>query len=282
MTIQRTIDLHAHTTASDGDHSPLDLVRLASKIGLTAVAITDHDTTSGVSPAAVELGRQLGVEVVAGIELSVEFSKGQLHMLGCFLDPQSPELLSRLTLLQDNRLRRNERIVEKLQNLGIDITLDDIRAAAGGDVVGRPHFARVLMDKGAVSTMQQAFDQYLADGAAAHVPKDKLTAAEAIGLLHNAGAKAILAHPNNLKRTPLDTEREILRLKDLGLDGIEARYSLHTPEETARYLELADRHGLLTSGGSDFHGPSVKPNIRLGHVEGDLPAPTCILDSLRR
>ncbi len=281
MNTLRTIDLHTHTTASDGDQSPVELVRLAAQAGLTAIAITDHDTTDGVSPAAIELGIKLGVEVVAGIELSVEFNAGQLHLLGYCLNPHSPKLLTRLAILQDNRIRRNERIVEKLQNLGIDITLDDIRAAAGGDIVGRPHFARVLLDIKAVSSMQEAFDKYLADGALAHVPKDKLIPREAIDLIHSAGGKAVLAHPNNLKRSILDTESEILRLKGFGLDGIEARYSLHTPEDTARFLELAERYELLTTGGSDFHGPSVKPKIMLGHVEGELPAPTSLLVSLR-
>ncbi len=277
----RTIDLHTHTTASDGDQSPIDLVTLASNGGLTAIAITDHDTTAGISPDAVALGGQLGVEVIAGIELSVEFSGGQLHLLGYFIDPSSPILLTRLTLLQDNRIRRNERIVEKLRDLGIDITLNEIRAAAGGDVVGRPHFAKVLIQKGVVSTMQEAFDKYIADGALAHVPKDKLTPTEAINLIHAAGGKAVLAHPNNLKRSPAETEQEILRLKEYGLDGIEARYSRHTPEDTSRYLDMAARLALLTSGGSDFHGPTVKPTVFLGHVENDRPAPTNLLDALR-
>ncbi|HZP84676.1 MAG TPA: PHP domain-containing protein [Chthonomonadaceae bacterium] len=277
---ERTIDLHAHTTASDGDQTPTELVRRAAEIGLTAIAVTDHDTTAGVAEALVA-GKQYGIEVVPGIELSAEIEKGQCHMLGYLIDPQDATLLRRLEEVLDNRDARNEKIVGKLQALGCAITLDEVREIAGGEVVARPHFARVLLNKGYVGSMQEAFDVYLAKGAKAYVDRVRLSPEECIALVHGAGGVAVLAHPNNLQSDAAETEAEIARLQALGLDGIEARYSQHTPEDTARYLALADRLGLLTTGGSDFHGPSVKPTVLLGHVEGDLPAPTALLDALK-
>ena len=276
----RTLDLHAHTTASDGDHSPTALVRHAWERGLTAIAVTDHDTTAGVAEA-LEAGKQYGVEVVPGIELSAEIEQGQCHILGYLIDPNSPRLLTRLKEVIENRDNRNEKIVGKLQALGFDITLAEIEAVSGGTVVARPHFAKILLQKGYISSMQEAFDVYLAKGAKAYVERDRLTQAESIALIHEAGGLAILAHPNNLKQDEAGTEATLSLLQSLGLDGIEARYNRHTPEDTARYLALANRLGLLTSGGSDFHGPTVKPTVYLGHVEGELPAPNAVLEALK-
>ena len=274
----RGIDLHAHTTASDGDQSPTQLIALAKAAGLAAIAVTDHDTTDGVGEA-LEAGMRLGVEVIPGIELSAEIDsepgqRGQCHILGLGIDPRNPTLLARLHKIQDNRINRNARMVEKLNSLdelksrNIHITLAEVEAEAGGDIVARPHFAKVLMAKGLVGSVQEAFNEYLGENAKAHVPRDSVTPEEAIRLIHDAGGVAILAHPNNCKRgTPEATEQYILQLRAKGLDGIEARYNLHSPEDTARYLDLASRHGLLTSGGSDFHGLSVKPKVKLGAVE---------------
>jgi len=277
----RTLDLHTHTTASDGDHSPTQLVQHAQEVGLTTLAVTDHDTTAGVAEAQ-EAGRRLGVEIVPGIELSAEIDFGQCHILGLLIDPANPTLNDRLREVIENRDKRNARIVEKMQReLGFDITLEEVEAESGGQVVARPHFAKVMLRKGYVTSMQQAFDEYLGKGAKAYVERDRLTPEECVTLIHGAGGVAILAHPNNLKRDEADTEAEILNLKSVGMDGIEARYNRHTPEDTARYLALAARHGLLTSGGSDFHGPTVKPTVYLGHIEGDRPAPLELLEKLK-
>ena len=277
----RSIDLHAHTTASDGDQTPTQLVERAAALGLTALAVTDHDTTAGVAEA-LEAGKRRGIEVVPGIELSAEVSHGQCHLLGFLIDPESRPLRNRLQEVVENRERRNERIVARMRDeLGFDITLEEVEAVAGGLIVARPHFARVLVNKGYVGSMQEAFDVYLGKGARAYVERDRLTPEEAISLIHQAGGVAVLAHPNNLKRDPEGTEAEIRALQAQGLDGIEARYNRHTPEENTRYLALAERLGLLTSGGSDFHGPSVKPDVLLGHVEGELPAPTELLPALK-
>jgi predicted metal-dependent phosphoesterase TrpH len=283
----RVIDLHAHTTASDGEHSPTELVEKAVKIGLAALAVTDHDTTDGVAEA-LATGEKLGLEVVPGIELSAEpphtptASRSQCHILGLFIDPASAPLLKRLEEVIRNRNLRNARIIERIQKeLDWKITLEEVEAAAGGDVVARPHFARVMVDKGYVQSVKEAFDLSLGKGGKAYVDRDRLTAEEAIQLIHSAGGVAVLAHPNNLKMDEQDTEHEIRRLQSLGLDGIEARYNLHTPGENSRYLALADRLNLVTSGGSDFHGLSVKPTVHLGHVEGNRPAPYSLLDALQ-
>ena len=280
----RTIDLHSHTTASDGDHSPAALVEAAAKIGLSAIAVTDHDTTDGIAEAQ-EAGRRLGVEIVPGIELSAEFSKGQCHVLGLCVNPASEPLNFRLREVVRNRNARNAQIVEKMQNDGINITLAEVEAIAGGagekTIIARPHFAAALIRKGIVASVPEAFERFLAKGKPYYADRDRLTPEEAFRLIHAAGGIAILAHPNNMNRDEAETETEIRRLHTLGMDGIEARYNRHTPQDTERYLALAGRLGLLTSGGSDFHGPSVKPTVFLGHVEGDQPAPSELLDALK-
>ena len=279
----RCIDLHTHTTASDGDHSPTQLIERAHSIGLKAIAVTDHDTTDGVLEAQLA-GNRLGIEVIAGIELSAEPPRqGQCHLLGLFIDPENLALLSRLKEVVTNRNLRNSRIIEKMQrDLGWEIELAEVEAEAGGDIVARPHFAKVLLKKGLVPDFQTAFDVYLGTGGKAYVERDRLSPREAINLIHGAGGVAILAHPNNFKfDDPAETEAEIRGLQALGLDGFEARYNLHTPQDTARYLALAEKLGMLTAGGSDFHGETVKKKVFLGHVEGDAPAPYLLIEALR-
>ena len=278
--MSRTIDLHAHTTASDGDHSPTALVERAAHIGLTALAITDHDTTAGVAEAQAA-GARWGIAIVPGIELSAEFPNGQCHVLGLYINPQSPVLNQRLEAVVAGRNERNARIAAKMQAHGLSITLADVEAIAGGDIVARPHFAQALIDKGVVASVPEAFEKYLTKGGLFYEERERLLPAEAFALIHAAGGVAILAHPNNLKRDAAETEREILIFRALGLDGIEARYNRHTQEDNARYLALAAKHNLHTSGGSDFHGASVKPTVFLGHVEGQQPAPAELLAELQ-
>jgi len=279
--VLRTIDLHAHTTGSDGDHTPSQLIERAATLGLTAIAVTDHDTTAGVKEA-LKVAALHGIEVVPGIELSGEVERGQCHLLGYFIDIEDQRLSKRLQDVVEMRNNRNAIIVEKMQSsLGFNITLQEVEAVAGGEIVARPHFARVLLEKGYVSSMQEAFDVYLGKGGKAYVDRMRITPEEAIDLVHGAGGVIVLAHPNNLKRSEEETEREVRRLVDAGLDGIEARYNRHTVNDTARYLQLASKLGILTSGGSDFHGKTVKPDVFLGHVEGITPAPTVLLETIR-
>jgi len=262
------IDLHTHTTASDGTLDPADLVRKAASDGLKAVAITDHDTVGGLSQA-LRAGKETGVEVIPGCELSIDFKSGQMHILGLFLPDPPQGLQATLDDLQDRRNNRNDRILGMLRDAGVDVTLKEIQELAGEASIGRPHIARVLVQKGVVESIDQAFKQYIGPGGAAYVPKDKLDPETAIRILKQEGATVILAHPYSLE---IDTEelRELLsRLKEQGLEGVEAYYSEHTPEQTRTYLQLCSELDLLVSGGSDFHG-SVKEDVGLGTGKGNL------------
>jgi predicted metal-dependent phosphoesterase TrpH len=273
------IDLHAHTTASDGSLTPTELVSLAAEIGLQALAVTDHDTVDGLVEAT-NAAKDAGIEFVPGIELAVTYPTGRFHMLGYFIQHDNPTLCDRLHLLKDNRANRNARIVEKLNALGIDVTLDDIVRESGGGQVGRPHMAAALVKKGVVTTFQEAFDKYIADGAAAHVPKDKISLEQGLKLIHTAGGLAVMAHPSSLKLSDSALAARLPRLRDLGLDGIECYYSQHEPARTAWLLEQAQRAGLLATGGSDFHG-TPKPHVQLGVFHEGGSAPYSVLESMK-
>ncbi|WP_462324780.1 PHP domain-containing protein [Desulfoplanes sp.] len=273
------IDLHSHSTASDGTLTPTELVKHASDLGLRALALTDHDTTNGLHEA-MEAGKQYGVEVIPGCELSVTFQPGFMHIVGLWVPPDAPHLNTVLKDLRDKRATRNERIIAKLNGLGIDVTYREILDLAGDGTVGRPHFARVLMQKGIVSSIQQAFDQYLGSTGSAYIPKDKLTPEMAIRALNKEQATIVLAHPYSLDLSGDAEAAEIERLGKLGIDGLEAYYSLHSPSQTKKYLDLCKRFELLPSTSSDFHG-SVKPDIELGVGRGNLEGPYTILQAFK-
>ncbi|MEF8822556.1 MAG: PHP domain-containing protein [Desulfohalobiaceae bacterium] len=273
------IDLHTHTTASDGTLDPADLVRKAASDGLKAVAITDHDTVGGLSQA-LRAGEETGVEVILGCELSIDFKSGQMHILGLFLPDPPQGLQTTLDDLQDRRNNRNDRILAMLHEAGVDVKLEEIQELAGDASIGRPHIARVLVQKGVVQSIDQAFREYIGPGGAAYVPKDKLDPETAIRILKQEGATVVLAHPYSLE---IDTDelRELLgRLKEQGLEGVEAYYSEHTPEQTQTYLQLCREFDLLVSGGSDFHG-SVKEDVGLGTGKGNLDLPYSLVRRMR-
>jgi predicted metal-dependent phosphoesterase TrpH len=274
------IDLHAHTTYSDGSATPAELVFAAAREGAIAIAITDHDTVDGLDEGRIAAGNA-GIEFVNGIEMSAQFSPGTMHILGYFIDDRSQALLGAIQRLKEARERRNPEIAARLQRLGYDVTIGEAAAVAGSEVVGRPHFARILLDKGYVESIQEAFDRLLARGSPAYVEKERLSPEEAIALVHSAGGAAVLAHPYQLRlKSPLDVEDKIAELAALGLDGIEAIYSRHNPRQREEYCQLAERQGLLVTGGSDFHG-RYKPDIALVRGTGDLNVPHALLDPLR-
>jgi len=273
--VRRRVDLHAHTVVSDGTLTPADLVLLARRSGLAAVAVTDHDHLGGLAEARAA-GEREGVEVVAGVELSVAHPAGDVHLLGYLVDDQDAALLGRLERLRDVRARRAHLIVERLQESGVPLTLEDLarEAPAQGGAVGRPHVARALVRRGLASSIQDAFDRWLADGRPAAVPKEKLGAREAIALVHGAGGVAVLAHPVTL---PEDAREPLLReLARLGLDGVEVDYPRHDEALRRRLRALAGELGLVATGGSDFHGAN-KPDVALGMVDVDH----AVLESLR-
>lgn len=256
-------DLHAHTTASDGTYTPRELVELAKKNGLAAVAVTDHDTTGGLDEAQAA-GRELGVEVVPGIELSTVFEGKEVHVLGYFYDPEHPELLELTRKMREDRLNRMDKMILKLQEAGLDITREEVQAEAQG-AIGRPHFARVLMKKGYVATMPEAFDKYLASGRPGYVERLKLTPEDAVRVILAAGGVPVVAHPGLFDKDYLfDT------LVPLGLVGLEAFHPDHSPEKRKHYASLAAHHGLLATGGSDFHGGGAEHRGELGSVNVPL------------
>lgn len=272
------IDLHTHSNASDGTYTPYELVRLARNIGLKAIALTDHDTTGGLREA-LDTGREMDTEVIPGCELSVQY-KGQMHILGLWIRPHAPALNASLLELRNKRNARNEIIVEKLNTQGVDITLEEIRTLAGEASIGRPHICRVLMNKGAVSSVQEAFDRFLGPHGSAYVPKEKFNPEKAISILKDEQATVVLAHPFSMMLDEKNLQKELTRLKDLGLDGVEVFYPEHTRQQTELYLSLCQKLDLLPSGGSDFHG-TVKPHIKLGKGRGKLNLPYSLLESMK-
>jgi len=273
------IDLHLHTTHSDGSQTPAEVIRLAHEAGVSALAITDHDITTGL-PEAIAAGQELGIEIIPGIEISSRHGDSELHVLGYFIKWQDAQLNERLMTLRESRHRRNPKIIELLQAAGIDITYDEVRAVAGSDSVGRPHIARVLMDKKVVTTAKEAFDRFLAEGKAAYVPRDLPAPVDAIRWIKDAGGLAVLAHPTWVKTTEGTLTDLARQLKEQGLDGVEVHYSTHTPRQTRTYLSLAKQLGLLVTGGSDFHG-MTKPDIEVGIGKGSLHVPDHLLPKLK-
>lgn len=273
------IDLHVHSTASDGTMSPAEVVHHAQSLGLSAIGLTDHDSLSGI-PEALETGESIGIEVIPGCELSVESPQGAMHILGYWVRPDG-SLDHMLTMLRKKRHERNRAMIGKLQKMGMDLEYEEVRALSGGGSVGRPHLARVLVEKGYVRSVDEAFRSLLGSQGAAYVPKEKPTPGEAIEALRQEGALAFLAHPFSLELAIPDLDRIVQFLKELGLQGIEAWYSGHDDGQVRYCLEAARRYDLLVSGGSDFHG-SVKPKIHLGTGLGNLHVPLAALEGMKK
>jgi len=274
------IDLHLHTTHSDGSFSTRDVMTFAKQAGVTALAITDHDIVEGIAEATA-IGTELGIEVVPGVEISSRLGESELHILGYFLNWTDPLLAQRLSSLRDSRHTRNPKIVQRLNELGIPITYEEVRALAGTESVGRPHIARLLMEKKFVTSAKEAFDRYLANGRPAFVDRELPVPAQAVQWIREAGGVPVLAHPTWV-RTSADGLRTLVRdLKATGLGGIEVHYSTHTPSQTTEYLELAKQCDLVVTGGSDFHGVT-KPDIEVGIGRGQLKVSEKLLDPLRK
>jgi 3',5'-nucleoside bisphosphate phosphatase len=277
---QQYVDLHSHSTASDGTFAPADVVRLAKEAGLVGLALTDHDTIAGLSEASAA-ATEAGIDFLPGIEISCEVPKpATMHMLGYGVDIHSQPLKELTSQLMAGRDDRNPRIIRRLNELNVAITMEEVEQQAGGDVVGRPHIAAVMLKKGYVSSIKQAFDKYLATGGLAYFDRDRPTPKRGIELIRQAGGLPVLAHPVQL-RTENDAqlERTVKDLADLGLAGIEVIHSDHDAAWFERCTRLADRFGLLKTGGSDFHGTNKK-DVRLGVANGRR-VPREYLDRLR-
>jgi predicted metal-dependent phosphoesterase TrpH len=263
-------DFHTHTTVSDGSLTPTELARRAHEQRVTGFALTDHDTVDGVAEARAE-GERLGVEVIAGVELSVNEDQGAraMHVLGLGIDPDHSPLRARLAGLREARLSRGARIVSHLQKAGIAISLEDVARHSAGGALGRPHVARALVDLGVVPDVEEAFARWLRRGRPAYEPNAELSAREAIELVHDAGGAAVLAHPplSAGVDSPGGLVAFVERLVPLGLDGLEVWHPSHKSTATRRLRRLAAAHGLVETGGSDFHGAD-RPDVELGRGRG--------------
>lgn len=267
------IDLHTHSSISDGTDAPARVAELAAAAGCRAFALTDHDRLDGLAEAGAAAA-QLGVELVPGCELSCEWSPGTMHVLVYFVEPGEGPLQDELVRLQQVRDARNVRMCEVL---GIDY--EELLTEAGGIGAGRPHAAAILVRRGLADSINDAFDRYLAKGRPGYVEKERLTPADAVGLARASGGVAVLAHPLSLGVEPTGLERVVGELADLGFAGIEATYGGYAPEDRAGLAAVADRHGLVATGGSDHHG-AYKPHLSVGVGRGDLAVPDEALDAL--
>ncbi|NUN50945.1 MAG: PHP domain-containing protein [Candidatus Brocadiae bacterium] len=273
-----SIDLHAHTTASDGSLRPAELVRQAAADGLSALAVTDHDTAEGLEEARDE-ARRTGIELVNGIEISVHWEAGTFHLLG-YLFEETPALRAGLQELQGLRRERNARMIAKLNELGYRLTEEEVAAEGGGGQIGRLHIARALLRRGAVSTVEEAFGRLLRRGRPAFVMVDRLGAAEAIRMIRSAGGVAVVAHPFQLRLGEDALDGAVAEWTALGLGGIEVQHSSHDAGQVAFLSALAGRHNLAATGGSDFHGEN-KPGIPLGRAGEGARIPLSRLEDLR-
>jgi len=274
------VDLHTHSTASDGSDPPERLVELALETGLSALALTDHDTQAGIE-AARAAADTAGVELIPGVELSLEFDGGGMHLIALWLDPGPGPLQDRLAELRSGRDARNLAIVDALTKIGLPMTIDEVLEESGGGSVGRPHIAAVMVARGYVPDIRAAFDHWLGKGRPGYLSRPRLGPEEAIGLARESGGVPILAHPHTLGVTTAAGMADVLtRLKRAGLVGLEAAYGAYRRHERDGYAHLARRFGLVPSGGSDYHG-TYKPGLSLGSGYGDLVVPGALLEELR-
>ena len=277
------IDLHTHSTASDGTYSPAEAAELAKKAGLSAVALTDHDTIDGLKEFQ-EAGNALGIETIPGIEFAAlwdHYHRPEIHIVGLGINPEDPVLLERMKDIQRIRDHRNHKMCEKLSSIGLHMTFEELSANAGGDIITRAHFANVLLEKGYIRKKEDAFSRYISPGLPGYVEREFLTPKLCIETIKQAGGAAVLAHPTLYGLNMEQLEELCEELVLYGLDGIECRYSTYSPAETKAITALAEKYHLLPSGGSDFHGKN-KPNIHIGSGKSNLAIPYGFWEELKK
>lgn len=277
---EKIIDLHTHSTESDGTFTPEELMRHAKESGLSAIALTDHDAISGIKKAQ-PVAKELGLELVPGIELSTDYNGKEIHILGYYIDVEHPEFLRRLKEFVDCRENRNEKMAILLQQEGFPITMEELLRENPDSVITRAHFAKYLVEHGLVKDRETVFKKYLGDGCRCYVPREKITPFEAIRLIQMGGGVAFFAHPVLCHMNQDRLRVFVQSLKDAGLSGIEAIYSMNEPGDERNLRKLAEEFGLMVSGGSDFHGHN-KPHIKLGLGKGNLRIPYEVLETIKK
>jgi len=256
--MRHRVDLHVHTTASDGQYSPTDVVRRALELGLAVIAITDHDTIAGVEEA-LKAAQGTSLEVIPGVEISTDVPGAEVHVLGYCIACEDPHLCHKLALFRDSRFHRARGMVDKLARMGLPLDWSRVQRIAAGAVIGRPHVAQAMLEMGYVSSTAEAFRLYIGRDHSAYVERYKMSPAEAVQVILNAQGLPVLAHP-------LSVAHVVPELAQSGLVGLEAYYTGYTPDDTRFLLDLAAKYDLLVTGGSDFHGEIVQPKAKLGGV----------------
>ena len=272
------IDLHMHSTFSDGTHPPEELARLAGSFGLTAIALTDHDCMDGVARLLMACQAE-GVRGISGVEISADVPKGTMHILGYFADHENVELAEALKRIRGGREVRNEKILQQLNELGLELSWEDVRAYATEEVVGRPHFAAAMQARGYVKNKTAAFDRYLGKGKPAYADRFRLSPEASIAVIRQAGGVPVVAHPVTLGLSHKALRATLADYRDMGLQGVEVYYSEHSPNMIDNFRQIANDLGLAMSGGSDFHG-DANPQIRMGIGFGQLRVPDKLLVAL--
>lgn len=262
------VDLHIHSTASDGRLTPAEVIGEAAEKGLVYIALADHDSVDGVAAAKAAAQSLLHLTVIAGIEISTDIPQGEVHILGYFIDYNDPQLLAKLENFKNSRRHRAQAMVAKLDGLGVHIDWQRVLELAGTSTIGRPHIAQAMMEKGYVPSFKEAFDEYLGHGKPAYVEREKMLPAEAVAIIIQARGLPVLAHP----LTTEDPEGLILELKPAGLVGLEAYYNGYSAEEVGGLVALAQKHNLITTGGSDFHGIEPDEETAIGGADVPLEA----------
>ena len=257
------VDIHIHSTASDGRLSPEEVVRKSAELGLTVIALCDHDTVDGIAPALTAAKAFPWLKVIPSIEVSTDVSNGEAHVLGYFIDYTDHKLLARLERMRNSRRGRAQRMIAKLRNLGINIEWQRVQEIAGSGSMGRPHVAQAMLEKGYISSIKEAFTNYISRDGPAYAEREKMTPAEAVAMILQTKGLPVLAHPF----TTNDPEAMIIELKKAGLVGIEAHYDGYSADEVNQLVDLANKHNLIATGGSDYHGLGLSNETMLGGVE---------------
>lgn len=276
-----TIDLHTHTTFSDGTLTPTELIQKAAAVGLRAIAVTDHDTTAGLEEAETAAKAFPALELICGTELSSLYKGKEIHIVGLFINKDDNSFKIALSDLREKRIKRNKKMINKLKSIGLDVTYEELLSQSGGNVVTRAHFAGLLQNKGYVQSKNEAFDKYIGAGKAGYVKREVLSSKAAIELINSAQAAAVIAHPFAYGFNSFELEEMIADFACWGAAAMECYYPTHSVEDTIYALNLCKTYNLLPSGGSDFHGEN-KPGLELGSGYGDLYVPQSVLENLKK